>query len=411
MQKKLIALAVAGVTAGSAYAQSTVTISGQFKESFENVRATGAAAGSAADLTSRNRVTDQNSWIRFAGTEDLGNGLSAWFQVESAIGTSDNVGTTGGAPIAGAANATGIGTRNTAVGLKGNWGNLFLGKWDFYYHTSYLVDTGPAGNLPMSLAALDLLHANGQGNTFGGRINNVVMYSSPNLNGFAATLGYTTSGTGGSANENTTPGLTAKESGWTLNPTYVNGPLSAFYAYYRHSHVGATTGTALGASGQRLTANRVGASWAFPMGIKVGLIWDKNKIELEDGSASFAALGSAAGGGGIGVQSRRERDAWVIPASWNSGPHTLYATYGQTRNLETSAGDLPNSRAKMGMLAWDYAFSKRTAVNLSLIQISNEGNARYDFWHPSDAVGAQATGGLPAGADPRAVLLGVRHTF
>ena len=411
MEKKRIALAIAAIASGSALAQSNVTISGQFKESFENVRATGASAGGAADLTSRNRVTDQNSWLRFSGQEDLGMGLTAWFQVESAIGTSDNVGTTGAAPVAGAATGTGVGTRNTAVGLKGAWGNLFMGKWDVYYHTAYLIDTGPAGNLPMSLAALDLLHTNGQGNSFGGRLNNTVFYESPNWTGLAFKLGYTTSGTGGSANENTSPGLAAKESGWTFNPTYVNGPISAFYAYYRHNNIGATSAVTPGASGQRLTANRFGGSWAFPMGFKVGFIWDKNKIETEDGSMTLGALGSAAGGGSVAAHNRRERDAWAIPASFAWGPNTIYATYGESRKVETTSGDLPNSRAKFGILAWDYALSKRTAVNLSLARINNDGNARYDFWHPSDAVGAQSSTGLPAGADPQAVLVGVRHQF
>ena len=48
MQKKLIALAVAGLgLSGAAFAQSNVTVYGIFDASFESVKASGAAAAGA----------------------------------------------------------------------------------------------------------------------------------------------------------------------------------------------------------------------------------------------------------------------------------------------------------------------------------------------------------------------------
>jgi predicted porin len=137
MQKKIIALAIAGLSS-VAFAQSNVTISGQFRVGIDSVSAGGATAA-GANLTSRMRVTDENSTLRFAGEEKLGNGMTAWFQVESAIGTSDNIGTSGAQ--GGGANSATIGTRNTAVGIKGNWGNFFVGKWDTHYSSHAGVDS------------------------------------------------------------------------------------------------------------------------------------------------------------------------------------------------------------------------------------------------------------------------------
>jgi predicted porin len=105
MNKKLIALAVAGAcVAPAAMAQTAnpVTLYGRIYATFENVQATG---GTGADVTSRNRVNDQASYLGVRGTEDLGGGLKAVFQLE-----------TGFAPDA---NSTVFANRNSGVGLQG----------------------------------------------------------------------------------------------------------------------------------------------------------------------------------------------------------------------------------------------------------------------------------------------------
>jgi predicted porin len=191
MQKKIIALAIAGLSS-VAFAQSNVTISGQFRLGIDSVAAGGATAA-GANLTSRTRVTDENSTLRFAGEEKLGNGMTAWFQVESAIGTSDNVGTSGAQTTA-AANSATIGTRNTAVGLKGNWGNFFVGKWDMHYSSHAGVDAQglAAHSGALTANSLSILHNNNGANGAGGRANNAIMYTSPNWGGFDINLGYST---------------------------------------------------------------------------------------------------------------------------------------------------------------------------------------------------------------------------
>src|SRR3954464_7507233 len=65
MKKKLLAVAVAGALAapGLAMAQSSVTISGIWKASLENLRigSPGAARAAAGTQTSENRVADDSS--------------------------------------------------------------------------------------------------------------------------------------------------------------------------------------------------------------------------------------------------------------------------------------------------------------------------------------------------------------
>ena len=435
MQKKIIALAVAGLVSGGAFAQSNVTISGEMKVGFENASAGGSTVVNS-NQTSRNRVTDTNSKIKFAGEETLGNGMTAWWQMESAIGTSDNVGTTGAAGN-GAPGSTTLGSRNTAVGVKGAFGNFFMGKWDVHYGTvaGGGVDThGLADGDTLAASSLSILHTNGAvttvaapvvagtnpaaaatgagrsaANGFGGRFNNVIAYTSPNFSGFAVAIQHSTQ------SDNTSAALVAKDKAWGFNPTYANGPFNAFYSYFKLSNTGAVVNAgaaAAGDSGNNLTANRLGAAYTLPMGLKFGLIWDKNKIEVADGTASLNGLGVAATGGAVAVHSRRERTAWALPVQYTSGAHRVNFTYATAANVKTDVGTVGDSGAKMYTLGYDYSLSKRTSVALSWTSINNGNNAAYDGWHPSSSVAGSGTlPGLNAGADPRIVYMGLRHSF
>ena len=89
MNKKLLVVAVAGALAapGVALAQSSVTISGIFKVSLENIR-----IGSKVALTnsSENRIADDSSRILFNVVEDLGGGMKASYLYEFGLKTESN---------------------------------------------------------------------------------------------------------------------------------------------------------------------------------------------------------------------------------------------------------------------------------------------------------------------------------
>jgi predicted porin len=392
MQKKIIALAVAGLVSGAAFAQANVTISGQMRVAIDNASAGGCSAAGCVNLTSRTRVTDQNSNLRFAGEEALGNGTSAWFQVESAIGTTNNTGTTGGnAP---AATSTGIGTRNTALGLKGNWGTAMVGKWDVHYSTMAGIDiNGLAGGLAISANSIDLTQTiNGVAVTGSGRDNNVAAYVSPTWNGFKFLLGYTF------ITETAAAGLNAKDAGWTFNPSYTNGPITLAWSYLNVKNAGATN--VAGVSGVDARSNKAGGAYTFPMGLKIGLIWDKSKV-INDNAAVTSGINP---GGYI------ERTSWTLPISYRMAAHNFSFTWGKAGNVNSDAGNRSATGAKMTMLGYEYSMSKRTTLGLTWVQMSNDTNAVYDFWHPSSNV-SQGAYAIPAGADPRVMSLNLSHTF
>ena len=384
MQKKLIALAVAGLVSGGDFAQSNVTISGQLKVGIDNVSASGATAA-GANLTSRTRLTDNNSNIRFSGTEALGNGVSALFQVETSIGTTDCTGTSGAANGAcGTAGANTIGTRDTFVGLTGGFGTVLAGKLSVHYQSQVNVESaGLADGLPLPASSLNLMNnVNGVAITGSTRLNNAIGYVTPTWGGFNVMLGYTT------ISENTAAGLKVKDTGWNLRPRYDNGPIHFTWSYLAVNGAGSTAAS----MGTDTRSNRVGAAYDVPGGFKVGLVWDGTKATAAD----------------TGIATKR--NAWALPLAYANGANTFSFTYAKAGNVNVSnTGDQANTGAKMFMLGYDYAFSKRTSVNVAWVSISNESAAKYDFWHPSSSVGAGTA--LPVGVDPRLIGASIWHKF
>src|SRR6476469_2946863 len=128
------ALAAVACISGPVLAQESETqLYGTLNVDLERVDAHGATpAGTlppgslgqtptGIDLPGRLRVTQNSSNFGIRGTERLNPNAIAWFQVESAVAVDS-----GGSNIA---------SRNSGVGMKGGWGNLFVGQWDTPYKT------------------------------------------------------------------------------------------------------------------------------------------------------------------------------------------------------------------------------------------------------------------------------------
>ena len=84
MQKKILALAVAGALApAAAMAQSTVEIYGRANLGIDNWRAGSTATG--VNLQSRNRIFDGSSRVGFRVNESLGGGMRAFVVIETGV--------------------------------------------------------------------------------------------------------------------------------------------------------------------------------------------------------------------------------------------------------------------------------------------------------------------------------------
>lgn len=126
MQKKLIALAVAGLASSAAFAQTNVQVYGVVDAAYVYQAVNGGssdnkAEGHGRDTNAINAGQLAGSRIGFRGTEDLGNGLKALFVLEYALTNDVNHGIGYNGPTA-------LNARQSYVGLQNNVGTLSLGR-------------------------------------------------------------------------------------------------------------------------------------------------------------------------------------------------------------------------------------------------------------------------------------------
>jgi len=120
MKKSLITLAVLGAFAGVAQAQapaSVVTLYGSFDGGIR--RTSNVNANGDSNLTMGSNGTYNSNRLGFKGTEDLGGGNNAHFNLE--IGFNTGTGTTDNA-------ANTLFNRAANVGIGGAWGSIDLGR-------------------------------------------------------------------------------------------------------------------------------------------------------------------------------------------------------------------------------------------------------------------------------------------
>src|SRR6185369_6687126 len=122
MNKKLVAVAVAGVLAAPLAAQAqtaNVTLYGRLNLTMEAVSGSAVDPNLPATASAQNRtiyrVNSNSSRLGVRGSEALGGGLSAIFQIESSIQADSNSGNLGG--------------RETFVGFQGPWGTFKMGQF------------------------------------------------------------------------------------------------------------------------------------------------------------------------------------------------------------------------------------------------------------------------------------------
>ncbi len=146
-------------------------------------------SGSGVDRKSRMRIFDNSSRVGLRGTEDLGNGLKAIFQIETGVNI-DNGSSTG---QGGQTNASSgfWASRDSFVGIDSNFGRLTFGRQSVYWANG--VNAQFAANyinteIPWTNGT-SMGRISAQGST-PARISNIVAYTTPTFAGINGTLSY-----------------------------------------------------------------------------------------------------------------------------------------------------------------------------------------------------------------------------
>jgi len=337
MQKKIIALALAGLASSAAFAQSNVTIYGRMDYGYLY---RGDDSGASLNVDNRGEFASgigSGSRIGFKGAEDLGNGLKAIFQAEFGLGMDTNTGLNS--------------TRNAYVGLTGNFGTVVGGRLDgVRYGVFNKYDAfagGHIGNFTQMTSQVD-------------RANNAIAYISPAfLGGLTATLAY--SSHIGDSNilsldpqEGKATALINGNDGdavlYTAMLNYANGPLSLTADYEVVNFMGGQT-TGAASLYDKDTVYTLGGSWDFGV-VKLGALYDNQTLEARNGSDAA------------------DIDSWFVSASVPLGKFLVKATYGETEDDQASS----SKSSKFG-IGLDYNLSKRTKLYTGYAIIDNDDNA------------------------------------
>jgi len=378
MQKKLIAVAIAAITAAPAFAQSNVTIYGRADLGFDSRSGSGGARTTNGTKSEFRDGVQGGSRIGFKGAEDLGNGTKAIFEVEYGFGLDqpNYNSSTGVAEANFATTATWL-NRHSYVGLTGDWGTAVGGRLDGIRYNIFLAADqlgGGVGNWTSMTTQYD-------------RADNAIAYISPVFGGgFTLTLAHSTNtggvegavgGTNGSIStagvvtaattgKNTSDGHAAggNKGDDVLNSImlkYGNGPLTlwADYETTKQQDIGNST----------LKTWVLAGTYDFGV-VKLGALYDSLK---GDGCSNIGGATYGAAAGGLVCGAGYDRRDWLLSAKMPfAGKWNAKATYGNLKNKIASNADVK----KFG-LGLDYNFSKRTQIFTDYGRVSNGSAAAY----------------------------------
>jgi predicted porin len=196
---------------------------------------------------------------------------------------------------------------------------------------------------------------------------------------------------------------TRKGRAWNFNPNWAASGLVLGYSYWSEKADNPNGYPAGNAGSMDQRADRLYGSYLFPMGLRIGLAWDKSKL-----TGAQSTLAPATNGVTLS-----NRTAWSFPASYAWGPYEIHAHYDRAGNDKAAGNGLivagANTKASMFAASFQYNLSKRTSLALNYAQINNQANAAYNFFTSTSLGSADA--GIKAGEDPRLWSLTMRHAF
>ncbi|MEX3968367.1 porin [Paraburkholderia sp. EG286B] len=332
--KGLVGLSLLGVC-GVAAAQGSVTLYGVIDEGFNYIS---NSSGKSSYSLVASDVLGSRWGMR--GSEDLGGGMKAVFQLESGFNPNNGRFAQGGAAFG----------RQAYVGLASEtYGTVTLGR---QYNASDDLWSGFTGTSTIGDFAWHPLD-NDNSDWFA-RSQNTVKYVSPLYKGLQAEATYSFSNDVNFANNRQ----------YSAAVAYTQGPFSAAVMYVKGNNPSATSGGALssttsfgfvGSSQQNLGA---GVRWTFSNSDSVAFAYSHVDV--------YALPGGTLGSNSTGVSLKGQRSwkfdnfdvsvqHYFTPAFWIAAAY-VFTTVGVNANTYSAAN------FHLGSLMLNYALSKRTSV-------------------------------------------------
>ena len=352
------------------------------------------------DLPNRFRITSGTSHIGFRGEIRLGEHISAFFQVENSVNTD------GDHPVLTSPWAS----RNSGVGLKGDYGTIFYGNWDTpYKHPTLFLgalrglnpfDNTLTGNPGFNVPGTTTQNGRASSRSdaaFNRRQGNSIQYWTPKVVGLSARIA-------ASMNE----GRTRKtENEPSISPILMSGLLSfevgslaLHYAYERHmdyfgtNWVGGSPGASLSNTNSVDDAHEFIAWYQFPFGTRLAATVERLTYRTDD-TVPDAVKGY-------------QRDAVYGAVQQRIGQHALWGSFGVAgAGRCVKVGNAPCTTNGLNGLQWSvgYTFSpvKTLDIYASYYEMRTGRSATYALFPPVVPISP--------GADTKAFGLGIMYLF
>lgn len=354
------------------------------------------------------------SYVGLRGGKDLGStGLRAIFQVETLANISGTPTETGG-----------LASRNSFVGMQGNFGKLMIGKTDTPYKTS----TGKMDPFSASVGDYNAIMGNTGGDLraeFDARLPHSIWYDSPKMAGFALSALYSPgqklnnlTGAGNYAypqGEKVCSGATPGASGstpdgnlcddgaftnaYSLALNYGTGPLLATFAYEKHSKVDRTGDTGGIVSDE--SAAKLGVSYKFTAGNHLSGIVEKLYRD----------------GGILAVNNERARTGYYL-SDVQELSHGLDLMAAWAHAGKTPGGPdfgTLDDKANMYSLGLKHHYDKQTSVYLVGAMLKNGAGAHYALGAGGHGVPIAAprdnSGSTLGGQTEKSLSVGMQYNF
>jgi len=333
MKKSLIALAALAAT--SAFAQSSVSIDGQFDSGLQVISYRGTRVqgfGGNGSTTSQ---------INFRATQDFGGGLQAQFRVETDWSTVSNNANTGVKKADGTVAGTStFGNGEIRGGLIGGFGRVDFGAINNAQLDAYL--TGQNFGTAIGSAFRGVFVTDALNPVAGSvvRFDNSARYLTPNLAGFSASFLTVAKQTKASSSNFAGLGLYDYAGVREFSLRYNQGPLNVIFASTRQDATGVSVTTATATADSTVataTTQTLGANYAFG-DFKVFFLNQTAKNSLVAGGKSL------------------DRSVTTVSGQYTMGANRFNVQLGKANNKINNLSD------NVFSLGYDYDLSKTTSI-------------------------------------------------
>jgi len=323
------------------------------------------------------RLSSNSSRIGVRGTESLGGGLNAIFQMEANVSWDT-----------GNASSSGLASRETFVGLQGSWGRVTMGKFLMPQDDLHPI----FGNAPtLTTSILSTADVWAQGNLSKGqggwdaRTGNNIRYDTPNWAGFTAAIQASTRDDSGNTTQTPYGGDNGDHPSnvrhaWVIggNVIYSNGPLQLGGAFESNRNVRqyqAVTGF-FGSQACSATnpcvMNADDYDWTLTgaydfgtlfqgFGLKLGAAYEQTKYDTPSGDL--------------------KRNFWAVSGTVPIGAGKLYLFFGKASNGKGGAADGEtvgyvvhgsNTATRQWEITYSYSMSPRTMLYTGYVKLLND---------------------------------------